>query len=117
MSTKRTLASLVGLTAATVVIPLIAAAPASADIPAAWTTKTSICASVSFYSQNPAYNPGVDPTHELGGHKRFYYTSGPIVNGWMPVYSAGQDEWHTGWARQECMADGWGYPADGYVIY
>jgi len=107
MSTKRTIGSLVGLAAAAVVMPLAAAAPASADVPVAWTHKTSICQSVSFYSE----------THELDGHKRFYYTSGDIVSGWMPVYSLGQEEWHTGWVVASCMANGWGYPNDGSVKY
>jgi hypothetical protein len=93
------------------------ASPASAGIPPTWEHKTSICQTVSFYSQNPAYNPGVSPTHALGGHKKFYFTTGPVVNGWMPVYSAGQEDWHTGWVRGECMTPGWGYPDDGYVIY
>lgn len=95
----------------------VSASPAAADIPAAWEHKTSVCQTVSFYSQNPAYNSGISPTHALGGHKKFYFTTGPVVNGWMPVYSSGQESWHTGWVRIECMAAGWGYPDDGYVIY
>lgn len=95
----------------------VSAAPAAADPPAAWQEKTSICQTVSFYGQNPAYNPGISPAHVLGGYKKFYFTTGPVVNGWMPVYSAGQEYWHTGWVRSECMAAGWGYPDTGYVVY
>ena len=95
----------------------VTAPPAAAAVPPEWQHKTNICQSVSFYGQNPAYNDGLTPIHALGGYKKFYFTTGPVVKGWMPVYSAGQEYWHTGWVRSECMAAGWGYPETGYIIY
>jgi len=88
-----------------------------AEVPDAWEQRQNTCDSLSFYSQNPAHNPGVQPTHLLGKYKRLYYTTGQVVNGWVPVYSAGQEEWHTGWVRQECLVNGWPYDEAGSVIY
>lgn len=93
------------------------AGPASADVPDKWEKRTNICQTLSFYSENPAYNDNLTPSHQVSGHKRFYWTSGPIEKGWTPVYSAGQSDWHTGWVRGECLAAGWDYPDDGHVDY
>lgn len=100
------------------VAPLALSAVARAEgVPDAWEHRQNTCESLSFYSQNPAYNSGLTPTHMLGKYKRLYYTTGQIVNGWVPVYSAGQEDWHTGWVRQECLVNGWPYEQDGSVIY
>jgi hypothetical protein len=90
---------------------------ASADVPASWERRQNHCDTLSFYSQNPAFNDNLSPTHLLAGHKRLYYTTGPIEKGWVPVYSAGQEEWHTGWVRAECLVNGWPYSDGGQVVY
>lgn len=92
----------------------VEAAPQSP--PPAWQHRQNICESLSFYSVNPAHNPGASPTHELCKYKRLYYTTGEITNGWVPVYSAGQEHWHTGWVRQECLVEGWPYSQEGCII-
>ena len=83
--------------------------------PPAWERRQSICDSASFYSVNPAHNPDPTPTCVLGKYKRLYYTTGPIENGWVPVYSAGQERLHTGWVRQECLVIGWPYAQEGSI--
>lgn len=88
-----------------------------AEVPPSWQKRQNICQTLSFYGVNPAYNPGVLADHLLGTYKRLYYTTGQIVSGWVPVYSAGQEYWHTGWVRQECLVNGWPYPQSGSVIY
>lgn len=89
---------------------------ASAQAPRAWERRQNVCDSLSFYSVNPARNPRARPTHTLGKYKRLYYTTGEVVNGWVPVYSAGQEYWHTGWVRGQCLVRGWPYPNEGRVI-
>jgi hypothetical protein len=91
-------------------------ASAQRGAPAAWQHRQNVCDSLSFYSVNPARNSGARPTHTLGKYKRLYYTTGEIVNGWVPVYSAGQEHWHTGWVRGGCLVRGWPYPNEGKVI-
>jgi len=106
-----------GLTLAATVGSLSLAPGASADVPAAWEKRQNTCDTVSFYSQNPAFNDNLSPTHQLAGHKRFYYTTGPIEKGWVPVYSLGQNEWHTGWVRGECLVNGWPFSDSGRVVF
>ena len=84
--------------------------------PDAWRRRQNVCDSLSFYSQNPGRNPGVKPTHTLGKYKRLYFTTGEVFRGWVPVYSAGQEHWHTGWVRGDCLVQGWPYPNEGRVI-
>jgi len=96
---------------------LLAASPsASADVPAKWERRQNMCETLSFYSENPGRNPRAQPTHTLGKYKRLYYTSGEIVRGWVPVYSAGQQYWHTGWVQGRCLVRGWPHDKEGRVI-
>jgi hypothetical protein len=97
-------------------LALITSLGASAQAPGRWEHRQNVCESLSFYSVNPAYNSRVKPTHTLGKYKRLYYTTGPIVKGWVPVYSVGQEHWHTGWVLGKCLVNGWPHPQDGKVI-
>jgi hypothetical protein len=89
---------------------------ASAQAPSRWEHRQNMCDLLPFYSVNPARNPGAKPTHTLGKYKRLYYTTGEVVNGWVPVYSAGQEYWHTGWVRSQCLVRGWPNNNEGRVI-
>jgi hypothetical protein len=91
-------------------------AHAQGGAPDAWKRRQNVCDSLSFYSQNPAFNPRAKPTHTLGKYKRLYYTTGDIVKGWVPVYSAGQEHWHTGWVQGKCLVHGWPNSQEGKVI-
>jgi hypothetical protein len=95
---------------------LLASFGAGAQAPPPWEHRQNVCDSLPFYSVNPAYNPRAKPTHTLGKYKRLYYTTGPIVKGWVPVYSAGQEHWHTGWVQGQCLVRGWSHPQEGKVI-
>lgn len=95
---------------------LSAGVAAQRGAPDAWRRRQNKCDSLSFYSQNPGRNPGVQPTHVLGKYKRLYFTTGEVFRGWVPVYSAGQEHWHTGWVRGDCLVPGWPYPNEGRVI-
>lgn len=114
---RRTTAGLLTVAAATTALALAQTSTASAAVPQAWTQKTNTCQSLSLYGQNPAYNGGLTPDHQVSGHKKLYYTSGEVVNGWTPVYSAGQEDWHTQWVRGECLVDGWPYADAGTVDF
>lgn len=89
---------------------------AGAQAPPSWEHRQNVCDSLPFYSVNPAYNPRARPTHTLGRFKRLYYTTGEVVRGWVPVYSAGQEHWHTGWVPGRCLVRGWPYSSEGRVI-
>lgn len=84
--------------------------------PDAWRRRQNVCNSLSFYSVNPGRNPGAKPTHTLGKYKRLYFTTGEVFRGWIPVYSAGQEHWHTGWVQGGCLVHDWPYPYEGRVI-
>jgi hypothetical protein len=95
---------------------LITTFSASAQVPKRWEHRQNVCETLSFYSANPAHNPGAKPSHVLGKYKRLYYTTGEVVGGWVPVYSAGQEHWHTGWVQSQCLVRGWPYSQEGRVI-
>lgn len=84
-------------------------------VPEAWEHRQNKCDTLSFYRENPAFNPNASPQCVLGKYKRLYYTTGEIRNGWVPVYSAGQEYLHTGWVRQECLVNGWPWEQVGSI--
>lgn len=95
---------------------LSAGAGARGQAPEAWKRRQNVCDTLSFYRVNPAYNGGARPTHKFSKYKRLFFTTGDVVRGWVPVYSAGQEYLHTGWVRGECLVPGWPYPYEGRVL-
>ncbi len=91
-------------------------ATAQRGAPDAWKRRQNVCDSLSFYRVNPAYNSGAKPSHKFSKYKRLFFTTGDVVKGWVPVYSAGQEYLHTGWVRGDCLVHGWPYPYEGRVI-
>lgn len=84
--------------------------------PDEWRRRQNKCEALSFYRVNPAYNGGARPALKFSRYKRLYFTTGDVVRGWVPVYSAGQEYLHTGWVREECLVPGWPFPYEGRII-